>query len=149
MEGHPRICSILLPYTKRKMTDPRLISRQGILPAGASAALHLTYNASQLAPGNYLQSITVNSNDPRNMTSRLQVIISGAQQQALLFQEFQSSRLCPSKRLLSAQISRRPQSSQSYEHKTSLVANEPGQDQSRAEVALILFAVYHTSFQLS
>lgn len=47
---------------------------QGILGAGASAALHLTYNASGLAPGQYLQSITLNSNDPANMTARLQVL---------------------------------------------------------------------------
>lgn len=56
------------------MSNPRHdVTLQGILPAGASAALHLTFNASSLTPGNYAQTITINSNDPNNMTARLQV----------------------------------------------------------------------------
>lgn len=55
-----------------------LAGLQGILPAGASAALHMTYNASGLAAGQYIQSITLNSNDPANMTARLQVHSSSA-----------------------------------------------------------------------
>ena len=48
---------------------------QGLLPAGAAAALHLTYNATALPPGQYLQNLTVNSNDLSRPHQKLKVCI--------------------------------------------------------------------------
>lgn len=49
----------------------RRVDVQGVLPAGAVAALHLTYNATGLSPGTYQQNITINSNDLKTPQTRL------------------------------------------------------------------------------
>ena len=48
---------------------------QGVLPAGAAAALHLTYNATALSPGQYTQNLIVNSNDLSRPHYKLKVCI--------------------------------------------------------------------------